>query len=177
MRRREEGLQVDDFVRAAAEHTEPVWVRNLSRRDFVRGGLAVVGSGMVLGVFVGCSGEEADDAVSDMISGAGHGPRTAGDAGFEPNVWVRVLPSGDVEITNSRSEMGQGARSAMALIVADELEAEWSRVRVVQALGDARYGDQNTDGSRSVRNLYQPLRQAAASCSIRRAVAPAGRRG
>lgn len=140
----------------------PIWVRNVSRRDFVRGGMAVVGSGLVLGVFVGCGREEADEAAMDMISGATHGPRSDAAGGFEPNVWVRILPSGDAEITCSRSEMGQGARTAMAAIVADELEADWGRVHIVQAPGDARYGDQNTDGSRSVRNLYEPLRQAGA---------------
>ena len=161
----------DDFflaLDAAEDDARPgagdaaAWVRNLSRRDFVKGTLAVVGSGMVLGVFVGCSEEEANQAVMDMISGATHGPRAPGEGGFEPNVWVRIFPSGDVEITNSRSEMGQGARTAMAVIVAEELEADWARVKVVQAPGDARYGDQNTDGSRSVRNLYTPLRQAGA---------------
>lgn len=146
----------------ANARSEPAWIRNVSRRDFVKGSLAVVGSGMVLGVFVGC-GEEEADAAADVISGATHGPRAPGNEGFEPNVWVRLFNSGEVEITNSRSEMGQGARTAMAVIVAEELEADWARVKVVQAPGDARYGDQNTDGSRSVRNLYEPLRKAGAT--------------
>jgi len=142
---------------------DQVVVRNFSRRDFVKGSLAVAGSGMILGVFVGCSEDMVDQAVADMISGAVGGTRSPGDGGFEPNVFVRLLTSGDVEITVSRTEMGQGSRTAMAQLVADELEADWARVRVVQAQGDAKYGDQNTDGSRSVRNLYEPLRQAGAT--------------
>jgi len=48
------------------------------------------------------------------------------------------------------------------MVLADELEADWSHIKVVQADGDVKYGDQNTDGSRSVRQFYQPMREAGA---------------
>ncbi|EED34507.1 twin-arginine translocation pathway signal [Luminiphilus syltensis NOR5-1B] len=79
------------------------------------------------------------------------------------NLFVALRPDGDVEITCHRSEMGQQIRTAIAQIVADEMEADWSRVHVIQALGDPAYGDQNTDGSRSIRYNLQRLREMGAS--------------
>src|SRR6187549_97819 len=59
--------------------------------------------------------------------------------------------------------MGQGVRTSMSRIVADELEADLAKVTLSQAIGNPDYGDQNTDGSRSVRRLYAPLREAGAA--------------
>src|SRR6185295_14844425 len=63
-----------------------------------------------------------------------------------------------------RAEMGQGVRTGVPMIVADELEADWARVRVVQATGDEeRYGNQDTDGSRSTRHFFMPMRRCGAA--------------
>ena len=62
-----------------------------------------------------------------------------------------------------RSEMGQGIRTALPMVVADELDADLARVRVVQALGDERYGSQNTDGSHSIRDFFEPMRAVGAT--------------
>jgi isoquinoline 1-oxidoreductase beta subunit len=60
--------------------------------------------------------------------------------------------------------MGQGVRTSFAMVVADELEADWARVRVAQAPGDeARFGSQNTDGSRSMRHFFEPMRRVGAA--------------
>jgi len=59
--------------------------------------------------------------------------------------------------------MGTGIRTSLAMILADELDADWKTVKVLQAQGDAKYGDQNTDGSRSIRQFFQPLREAGGS--------------
>src|SRR5258705_2622521 len=60
--------------------------------------------------------------------------------------------------------MGQGVRTSLPMVVADELEADWSRVRVRQAQGDeVRYGNQDTDGSRSVRHFFAPMRRCGAA--------------
>ena len=85
------------------------------------------------------------------------------EAGFQPNVFLGINDAGDVFIVCSRSEMGQGIRTGMPPVIADELEADWNRVHVVQADGDPKYGDQNTDGSRSVRNHFTEWRQAGAT--------------
>ena len=82
---------------------------------------------------------------------------------FKPNAWIEIRPDGVVMIWTGRSEMGQGVKTAMPMIVAEELEADWTRVQVTQADADPAYGDQFTVGSRSVRSGFEPLRQAGAA--------------
>ena len=82
---------------------------------------------------------------------------------FKPNAWIEIRPDGAVTIWTGRSEMGQGVKTAMPMIVAEELEADWTRVRGAQADADPAYGDQFTVGSRSVRTGFEPLRQAGAA--------------
>jgi len=86
-----------------------------------------------------------------------------------PNVFVRIDRDGTVTLTCSRSEMGQGVRTGMPMILADELEADWNRVKIWQAPGDAEKYDpagidgQNTDGSRSTRHSFNAMRELGAS--------------
>ena len=81
-----------------------------------------------------------------------------------PLVFVSIAPDGLVRIVCHRAEMGQGVRTSLPRIVADELEADWKRVRVVQAVGDeAKYGNQDTDGSRSTRHWFEPMRRCGAA--------------
>ncbi|MFD2164746.1 molybdopterin cofactor-binding domain-containing protein [Thalassotalea euphylliae] len=82
---------------------------------------------------------------------------------FEPSVYVHINSDDTVGIVVHRSEMGQGIRTSIPMVVADELEADWEKINVIQGLGDKKYGSQNTDGSRSIRNFYQPLREAGAT--------------
>ena len=82
---------------------------------------------------------------------------------FKPNAWLEIRPDGAVTIWTGRSEMGQGVKTAMPMIVAEELDADWTRVTVAQADADPAYGDQFTVGSRSVRTGFEPLRQAGAA--------------
>ena len=67
-------------------------------------------------------------------------------------------PTARVFIVTHRSEMGTGIRTTLPLVAADELDADWSRVTIEQGIGDPRYGDQNTDGSRSIRDFYDAFR-------------------
>ena len=85
---------------------------------------------------------------------------------FVPNLFLALEPDGTVHVTAHRSEMGQGIRTALAQVVADELDADWSRVVVDQAEGDVKYGDQNTDGSRSILLNYERLRDAGAAARL-----------
>jgi isoquinoline 1-oxidoreductase beta subunit len=85
------------------------------------------------------------------------------DAMLAPNIFLFIDGAGTVNVTVSRSEMGQGIRMATTMIVADELAASWPRMVVRQADADPRYGDQDTDASRSIRLMYKPLRLAAAA--------------
>ena len=82
----------------------------------------------------------------------------------DPLVFVAIGTDGTVTITCHRQEMGQGVRTSLPMVVADELEADWSRVRVRQAQGDeVRFGNQDTDGSRSVRHFFAPMRRCGAA--------------
>jgi len=82
---------------------------------------------------------------------------------WEPGVYLAILPDGLVQIVAHRSEMGTGIRTSLPLVVADELDADWARVTVVQAIGDKKYGSQNTDGSCSIKDFYEPMRVAGAT--------------
>ena len=91
-------------------------------------------------------------------------PRSAAGAGnVAPNVYVNIRDDDVVEIYCHRSEMGQGIRTSLPQVIADELEADWDRIELLQAPGDAKYGDQNTDGSTSIRKQFDLLRIAGAS--------------
>ncbi|MCB1605368.1 MAG: xanthine dehydrogenase family protein molybdopterin-binding subunit [Xanthomonadales bacterium] len=92
--------------------------------------------------------------------------QAAVDATLAPGLFVAIDGKGQVTVTCHRSEMGQHIHTAVAQIVADELEADWQRVSVAQGLGDPKYGDQNTDGSRSVRRNLTRLRQAGATARL-----------
>jgi isoquinoline 1-oxidoreductase beta subunit len=82
---------------------------------------------------------------------------------FQPNLFIRIDQDGTVTLTVHRSEMGQGVRTALAMILAEELEADWASVRVEQSPANTRIGnDQITGGSGSIADTYTPLRTAGA---------------
>lgn len=82
---------------------------------------------------------------------------------LSPSIYLGIEPDGTVFIVTHRSEMGTGIRTSLPMVAADELDADWERVTIEQGIGDTRYGDQNTDGSRSIRDFYQAFRVAGAS--------------
>ena len=91
---------------------------------------------------------------------------TAANAAWNPSVYLGIEPDGTVIIVAHRSEMGTGIRTGLPIVVADELDADWARVRVEQALGDAKYGSQNTDGACSIRDFIDAMRDAGASARL-----------
>src|ERR1700687_2882304 len=84
-------------------------------------------------------------------------------ATFHPNLFVGIQQDGTVHVVAHRSEMGTVIRTSLPLVLADELDADWKRVKIEQAIGDKRYGDQNTDGSQSVRRFYDTMRECGAA--------------
>jgi isoquinoline 1-oxidoreductase beta subunit len=82
---------------------------------------------------------------------------------FDPTIWMSISHDGTVTIVAHRSEMGCGSRTALPLVVADELDADWSKVKIEQAIGDPKYGEQDTDGSHSVRSNFDLMRQVGAT--------------
>jgi len=133
-------------------------IANVSRRDFLKSSAIVGGSVFILGVWTGCQTGEVP-YVDPRVAASG----TIGDAVFQPNIFLAINESGDVFIVCSRSEMGQGVRTGMPVVIADELGADWNRVHVEQADGHPMYGNQNTDGSTSVRLLFDDWRKVGAT--------------
>ncbi|HET6142309.1 MAG TPA: molybdopterin cofactor-binding domain-containing protein [Candidatus Acidoferrales bacterium] len=128
-------------------------IENVSRRKFLTGGVFVAGA-LVLGVRY----------YPKILSGATLPHNTNADrAKLNPSVYLGIDPDGTVWIVASRSEMGTTSRTTLPLIVADELDADWNRVKIEQAIGDKRYGDQFTDGSHSIRSFYDAMREAGAT--------------
>jgi isoquinoline 1-oxidoreductase beta subunit len=83
--------------------------------------------------------------------------------GLSPSVYLAIDEDGTVHAFIHRVEMGQGTRTGMVQILADELEADWDRIHVMPAFGDVKFGSQNTDGSTSIRMFYDAFRTAGAS--------------
>ncbi|AMJ86338.1 xanthine dehydrogenase family protein molybdopterin-binding subunit [Alteromonas sp. Mac1] len=124
---------------------------DLTRRSFLKS--SATAGALVLGTyFMGT----APRAMAGVLEKPSESAKMA-------NLFVSLRPDGIVEITCHRSEMGQQIRTALAQIVADEMEASWDKVVVIQGKGDPKYGDQNTDGSRSIRYNMQRLREMGAS--------------
>ena len=132
--------------------------KSFSRREFLRriqavGGLLLVADGLHVA--------KAADAPKYGAEGMEHGTVD------NPLVFLAIADDGWVTIVVHRSEMGQGVRTGMPLIVADELEADWSKVRVQQAPADeGKYGNQDTDGSRSTRHFLDPMRRCGAAARL-----------
>ena len=123
-------------------------IRAISRRSFVKSvGLA---SG---GLILACN--------TSVFSDKENVPENLVD--FNPNLFVQLNSDGSLILVASRSEMGNGVRTSLPSVIADEMEADWNRVSIKQATGDKKYGDQNTDGSRSIRYLYETMRRMGAT--------------
>jgi isoquinoline 1-oxidoreductase beta subunit len=124
-------------------------LRTLSRRQFLVA-TGITGGGLMLGLTLSRWGD-----VEQVLA--------QGDQPFAPNVFISIGHDGAVTLVVSRSEMGQGTRTGMPMILAEELEIDLDQVRIVQADGDEKYGPQLTGGSLSVRLMWDPLRKAGAA--------------
>jgi CO/xanthine dehydrogenase Mo-binding subunit len=133
----------------------------LDRRDFLKAGAVGLG-GLTLGFHL--PDERPWASPSDP---------------FQPNAFVRIDPDGTVTILVAKAEMGQGVRTALPMVIADEMDADWDMVRVMQAdAHPSRYGSQMTVGSRSVRgNAWPTLRQTGAAARAMLVTAAATRWG
>lgn len=99
--------------------------------------------------------------------------------GFSPSVWLRIMPDDTVVVIVNKSEMGQGIYTSMPMIVADELEADWKKVKfevapAADGYKDPVWGSQATGGSSSIRHMYEPLRKAGAAAREMLVAAAAG---
>jgi isoquinoline 1-oxidoreductase beta subunit len=126
-------------------------IQKIDRRDFVK--LFGLASG---GIILGCSvaADSKDFIPSEHATG------------FHPNLFIHLQKNGNIILIASRSEMGQGIRTSLASAIAEELEADWQYISVEQAIGHEKYGNQNTDGSRSVRTRLEPMRKMGATAKM-----------
>ncbi len=145
---------------------------SLSRRQFVVA-MASAGGGLALGVLL-------PDALQAFPLAAT--PWSSESApGGEVSAWIVIDPDESITIRIPHSEMGQGAATALPMIVAEELECDWSRIKGEFASAnrnlrrDTVYGDMNTVGSRGVATSWQKLQQAGASARVRLIAAAAQR--
>ncbi|HXY25235.1 MAG TPA: molybdopterin cofactor-binding domain-containing protein, partial [Candidatus Acidoferrum sp.] len=128
-----------------------------SRRGFLKG---MLGAGAFV-LSVRLLPDELLAASANAISAD-----AMGKAVLHPSVYLAINTDGTAYVIAHRSEMGNGVRTSLPRIVADELDADWARVKVVQATGDEKYGDQDTDGSHSVVSFFVPLREAGATARL-----------
>jgi len=140
--------------RQGVSSEQAVVLANVSRRRFLQG-MSLGGLVLAVGFQSTASAQEAKKYGADGM------PNGWTD---NPLAFVSIAEDGTVTIVCHRSEMGQGVRTGMPMIVADELEADWKRVRVAQATGDEKkFGNQDTDGSRSTRHFFEPMRRCGAA--------------
>jgi isoquinoline 1-oxidoreductase beta subunit len=127
----------------------------VTRRGFLQV-MAGVGAGLTLGYFT--RGAHAASAV-----GANGADSTVDGSAFAPSAFLKISPEGVITVAISKSEMGQGVRTSLAMLVAEELDADWTKVHVTQAPGNGRiYGSMQTVGSGSIRSMSMPLRRVGA---------------
>jgi isoquinoline 1-oxidoreductase beta subunit len=119
---------------------------SISRRDFLRA--SAVGGGALFAI-----------TALDPVASRAHAQAQA----VRPGTWVRIAPDGAITITVAKSEMGQGVRTSLAMLTAEEMDADWDAVRVDQADHDPKYGSQNTGGSASIRTSQRTMREAGAA--------------
>lgn len=124
-------------------------IKNVSRRSFVKS-VGLASSGLILACNTSIFSDKEKNELKNLTN-------------FNPNLFVQLNSDGSLILVASRSEMGNGVRTSLTSVIADEMEADWNMVQVKQATGDAKYGDQNTDGSRSIRYLYETMRQMGAT--------------
>ena len=144
----------------AEKFTNHTILENVSRRDVLKGVVTTGGFVLAAQFIPGIAGAE-ENAYN---TGAGGMP---GGVVSDPHVYVAIAADGTVTIVSHRSEMGTGSRTSLPMVVADEMEADWSKVKIVQAPGDEpKYGNQDTDGSRSMRHFIQPMRTCGAATRL-----------
>jgi isoquinoline 1-oxidoreductase beta subunit len=132
--------------------------KNGSRRDFLRS-LAGAGAFVLTARYLPGEAFAASATPAGVAEIASMGP-------LSPGVYLAIGTDGTVYTIAHRSEMGSGSRTALPRIIADELDADWNRVKIVQATGDEKYGDQDTDGSHSVRGSFDALRETGAAARL-----------
>ena len=128
----------------------------IARRDFVRV-TALAGGGLLLGAWL-------DFGANGVLEAQEVGDAGRVRADFAPNAFIRIAADGQVTIIAKNPEIGQGVKTMLPMIIADELDVPWESVTIEQAMSDpAKYGGQSAGGSTATPNNWEPLRRAGAA--------------
>lgn len=121
-------------------------IPSVSRRNFLRVSM-IAGGGMLVG-FSALSNSETADAEATP---------------FSPNAYIKISPDGKITLMSPNPEIGQGVKTSLVMLIAEEMNVDWQTIEVEIAPLDAKYGSQTTGGSGAIRSRYMPLRQAGAT--------------
>ena len=124
-------------------------IPSVSRRNFLRVSM-IAGGGMLIGFSsLGRNQEEQLD-----------------DTAFTPNAFIKITPDGKITLLAPNPEIGQGVKTSLVMLIAEEMNVDWQKVEVEIAPLNAKYGSQTTGGSGAIRSRYTPLRQAGATARV-----------
>jgi isoquinoline 1-oxidoreductase subunit beta len=143
-----------DPITFPPEETPSAAPAKLSRRSFLKLS-SLAGGGFALALYLRPSPLDAAEASSE--------PSEQGEGVFAPNHFIRITPAGQITIIASNPECGQGVKTGLPMIIAEELDVAWHLITVEQANFDPRYGRQVAGGSRATPTHYEPFRQLGAT--------------
>lgn len=122
-----------------------------TRREFIKV-VSVSGSGLILASYI---------PFNNTFANLGDDPKI-----FSPSVYLKIDSKNVVTVIFHRSEMGQGIKTSLPMLIAEELEVDWEKIVIEQADADKKYGSQSTGGSRSIRSTWEPFRVAGATARV-----------
>jgi len=122
---------------------------SVSRRNFLRVSM-IAGGGMLVG-FSTLGNDEKQE-----LDGTP----------FSPNAYIKISPDGTITMMSPNPEIGQGVKTSLVMLIAEEMNVDWKKIQVEIAPLDAKYGSQTTGGSGAIRSRYTPLRQAGATARV-----------
>jgi isoquinoline 1-oxidoreductase beta subunit len=131
-----------------------------TRREFIKV-VGLGGGGLFLASFI---------PLENIFANPEDGPKV-----FAPSVYLNINSDGVVTIIFHRSELGQGVKTALPMLIAEELEVDWNKIVIRQSDADVKYGNQTTGGSTSIRLNWEPLRVAGATARVMLITAAANR--